>query len=972
MVYGTDGTLYIADDGHYKIRSIDPQGNIHSVAGNGSNICAYTTDGNPALTTPICGASGLAIDGQNNLYYTDGANEAIFKVSAAGILTRVAGVISIGSGSYSGDGGPALNAHLNNPYGIAVDKSGNIFFSDRSNYLIRRIDAVTGIITSIAGKVGVSGYAGDGGPATNATLNYIAGIALDNGGNLYLAESQSNAVRRIDATTGIITTFAGNYVVGGLYNGDGIPATDAGINYPETVTVDPGGYVLIGDRNRLIREVDPNGTVNFGSQTLNTTSASKSVTVSNIGNMALHFDPTTPYNVVGDFAFVSGGTCDFTQPLAAGASCNVQVTFTPTAAYTRYGALALNDDGVASPQLVSLVGAGTPPVSAAQAVLNPTTVPFGSQAAGTTSSAQVVVLSNPGNATLNIASLGLTGANPTAFAINSACGATLAANTSCNISVTFNPATGVTGALSAALTVTDNAANSPQATTLTGTSTAPPAPVATLSPPTLSFPNTAVGSTSAAQTVTLTNSGTATLNIPGYQTNGGSFNVSASTCQSTLAAGASCTFSMVFAPQSSGPLTGNLTVSDNAAGAPQVSTFSGTGSPAPTPQAVLAPTPVVFANQISGTTSVSQTVTLSNPGGATLNITSIGLGGANQGYFGLTNGCGATLAAGASCPLTVTFTPGSVASFSAAINVVDNATGSPHSATLSGTGIAAPAPQAAWAPATLTFAGQLSGTTSASQTVTLSNPGNATLSITSITLTGANPGVFALTNGCSATLAAGASCPVTVTFTPTSAASFSAAVSVVDNASGSPQSATLSGTGLAPPDFTTSSPTPAQTVTAGGAATYQINIASISGNFNLPVTLTASGLPAGATATFTPPIVTPGSAGATSTMVIQTSATLAQLGNGGHDRPSPSGGHGLLEFASGVAMACLLFFRRMPRLKGGGRLLLLMVGLALMSLGMSGCGGGFPELAGSKTFTISVTGANGSNLHATTVTLTVK
>lgn len=160
-------------------------------------------------------------------------------------------------------------------------------------------------------------------------------------------------------------------------------------------------------------------------------------------------------------------------------------------------------------------------------------------------------------------------------------------------------------------------------------------------------------------------------------------------------------------------------------------------------------------------------------------------------------------------------------------------------------------------------------------------------------------------------------------------------------------------------------------MSAGGAATYVINVAPTSGSFNLPVTLTATGLPTGATAVFTPPVVTPGNTGGTSTLVIQTSATVAQLGTDGQPHPSTPGG--LIDLASSVAaMACLFFLGRMPRLNKSRRLLVVIGGLVLMSLGMSACGGGFLGSANSKSFTITVTGTNGSDTHATTLTLTVK
>jgi hypothetical protein len=245
---------------------------------------------------------------------------------------------------------------------------------DRFNYVVRKV-STTGVITTVAGSPGLSSYTGDGGLARNATINFSSGLTLDAAGNIYIADAQNNVVRRVDATSGIITTVAGNHFATVLNNNSGIPATAVTLNYPENVAIDAYGSLVIADRNWLIREVDPNGALDFGNQAINTTSTVKTVTVSNIGNTPLHFNSTTPYATSGDFAFVSGGTCDFTQPLAAGASCNVRVSFTPAAAYERYGTLAFYNDGVASPQMTQLRGNGTLPI-ASQAVLSPSTLNF--------------------------------------------------------------------------------------------------------------------------------------------------------------------------------------------------------------------------------------------------------------------------------------------------------------------------------------------------------------------------------------------------------------------------------------------------------------------------------------------------------------------------------------------------------------------------------------------------------------------
>jgi Abnormal spindle-like microcephaly-assoc'd, ASPM-SPD-2-Hydin len=404
-------------------------------------------------------------------------------------------------------------------------------------------------------------------------------------------------------------------------------------------------------------------------------------------------------------------------------------------------------------------------------------------------------------------------------------------------------------------------------------------------------------------------------------------------------------------------------VGDDATGSPQTVALSGTGVNQQ-PQAVLTPASLAFS-AIAGTTTASQTVVLSNPGTATLNISSIALTGANASAFNLSNGCGQTLAANAACNLTVTFSPAAASAYTAAISVTDNAPGSPQNAALTGTGTVAPTLLATLAPATIAFANQLNGTTSAAQTLTLTNTGNSSISITGVTLTGANPTAFGLTSSCGSTLAAGAQCSMAVTFKPSSAGSLSATVSVADNATGSPQTAALTGTGTAPPEFTTTSPTPPQTVTAGGAATYQISVTSTTGNFNLPVTLSAAGLPSGATVTFTPSVVTPGASGATSTMVVQTSA--AQLAGLSLRRDQS-----MLELAVTAMLTWLFCMRRMPRLPRAGRLLMLLGALTLLSLGASGCGGGFPQPSGNNTYVITVTGTNGTDQHATSVTLTVQ
>ncbi len=180
--------------------------------------------------------------------------------ASPGVITTVAGngyVGQNGLGGYSGDGGPATSAELNNPVGIAVDTAGNLYIADAGNNRIRKVD-ITGIITTVAGN-GTQGYSGDGGPATNAGLSGSSGVAVDTAGNLFIADAGNNRIRKVDIT-GIITTVAGNGNAD--FSGDGGPATAAELNSPTGVAVDTDGNLYIADyHNHSIRKVDTAGTI---------------------------------------------------------------------------------------------------------------------------------------------------------------------------------------------------------------------------------------------------------------------------------------------------------------------------------------------------------------------------------------------------------------------------------------------------------------------------------------------------------------------------------------------------------------------------------------------------------------------------------------------------------------------------------------------------------------------------------------
>ncbi len=245
MAFDAAGNMYITDDGNMRIRKVNTSGIISTVAGNGTT--SYSGDGGPATAASFNHIEGIAIDVSNNIYVTDGNNNRIRKVDVSGTITTVAGNGTVG---FSGDGGSATVAQLHFPTGIALDATGNLFIADSYNNCIRKINT-SGIINTVAGDTTAS-FSGDGGPATAAGLWHPNAVALDATGNIYIADYQNGFIRKVN-TSGIISTFAGSSFG---YSGDGGPATLAQLEYPKGVSVDAIGNVYIADNwNHVIREV---------------------------------------------------------------------------------------------------------------------------------------------------------------------------------------------------------------------------------------------------------------------------------------------------------------------------------------------------------------------------------------------------------------------------------------------------------------------------------------------------------------------------------------------------------------------------------------------------------------------------------------------------------------------------------------------------------------------------------------------
>jgi sugar lactone lactonase YvrE len=251
VAINTSGDVAIAESSNNVIRQINSTGVISTLAGKGPGFSGYSGDGGLATAALLWVPNGVAIDAGGNVYFADSQNNVIRKVDKlTGVITTITGQGPDDAGS-SGDNGPAASAKLNAPQGVAVDANGDIYIADSGNNMIRKISG--GVITRIAGT-GAEGYSGDGGPATSATFFAIKGIAVDDEGNVYIADSGNNVIRKIRADTGIISTIAGNSFAG--YAGDGGLATIAKLSNPWGVAVDGAGKIYIADTgNSAIRVV---------------------------------------------------------------------------------------------------------------------------------------------------------------------------------------------------------------------------------------------------------------------------------------------------------------------------------------------------------------------------------------------------------------------------------------------------------------------------------------------------------------------------------------------------------------------------------------------------------------------------------------------------------------------------------------------------------------------------------------------
>ena len=703
----------------------------------------------------------------------------------------------------------------------------------------------------------------------------------------------------------------------------------------------------------------------FSTQGAGTNSSPQTVTLTNSGDGVLII---TSITAGGDFH--ESNHCG--SSLNAGANCSILVTFSPRTSGARTGTLTVVDNAAGSPQTVNLSGTGASPT----VNLSADSIDFGNQTVGTTSAAKSVTVTNTGNVPLTFTGIEAGGAfNLAASGTTCSTSSQLAVNASCVASVTFSPA--MKGTSIGMLILTDNnnaVAGSTQTVNLTGTGTAP---VVSLSTSALTFAGQLAGISSSAQTVTLSNTGNDTLNITSIAASGDF--AQTNNCGTSLSAGGNCTISVTFNPTALGTRTGTVTITDNAAGSPETVSLSGTGI---APHASLSASSLTFGDQAAGSTSPAKGVTISNSGTGPLTFTQIAVtGDFALATSGTTCGTNSPVAASGSCVVNVTFSPKGEGSLTGALTLTDNdatVAGSSQTVSLSGTGLA---PVVSLSATTLTFTGQISGSTSAAQTVTLSNTGNDTLSISGITASGD----FAQTNNCGNSLSAAGSCTISVTFKPTATGTRAGTLSIADNAMNSPQTVGLSGTGE---DFSfvpSNGSTTTATVTAGQQATYKLSVGG-EGGLAGTVTFTCTGAPSEATCTVSPNPLTVGATATTVNVTVSTTAPTIVAPRPAPPAPPLSPGFELILMLAlslaAMAWAFALGKRNSLRMWRFG-LVPLAAGLVL-ALALAGCGGGGGGGGGgpvgnpgtpSGTYSLTVTGMTGSGAtalsHAVALTLKV-
>jgi hypothetical protein len=1011
----------------------------------GGNLDAFAfklnASGSALLYSTYLGGSdtensgGVAKDSSGNAYVTGQTFSANFPTTAGSFQPAYAGagdayVVKLNAAGselvYSTFlGSPGEDAGT----GLAVDSLGAAFLTGITS------DAPSGFPTRHPVQPFCGGWNGTTcpiNPRTNLAYNdaFVAKIAPDGFGLVYStylggANDDSGAAITVD-------TLGRAYVTG----------TTSSVDFPTAV----GALqtALRGHENAFVTKVDPLGGSFVYSTYLGGSGVDKGVAIAvDVGGVAYVTGGTTssdfptvsaiqmslagPLAYPGDAfvskvnafgsgliysSFLGGGDIDVGNGIAVDSSLGVYVTGSTSS--LDFPTVPLVETGAPCPSSPPLqchqAGAGDAFVTkldaltAAVAEISATNLTLGNQGLGIPSPAQSVTITNAGDAPLLVSSIVEVGdffypinAPPVDMkdwniTTDGCSRVNVDPGGSCTFTVTFNPnPIGGAGSRAGTITLEDNATSPTQIIHLSGSAVKPPGVL--LLPTSLSFGKQLSGTTSAPQVVTLSNSGGFLLAITSIRISE-SF-AQTNDCGNSLGPGGSCTISVTFSPATSGPITGTLTINDDASDTPQSVSLGGAGT---APVVSLSPTSLTFNNQPVNSSSSIQSIGLSNTGTAALTVGSVVIGGANSGDFSLNQNCGSSVAASASCTINVTFTPTGAGLRVGTITITDNAQGSPHTIPVSGTGILTPIVSVS--PTTLTFASQKLMVQSPPQTVTVTNTGTAALTITNSAATGD----FAQTNNCPASLGPKAQCVITVTFTPKAVGNQYGSVTLTDNASDSPQTILLSGVGLAGNDFALFATPSTGGVFAGNSASYTVTVTPDFG-FTSSVLLTCTGFPPRSTCLFAPNPVTPD--GKNPSKVAMTVATTVRSHvpprPGPRFSPPPRGERPafpwfmwllvvVLTIGGGTYIAQLamsavngthtwqtLPWMRHPRYRARrlwpafGLVLLLVLAWGACGGGGGGVGGGSdPNGTPAGNYTLTITATSGSITHTATVSLTVQ
>jgi len=898
------GNVYIADQYNCVVRKVDTTNTITTIAGIAGS-CTFGGDGGKGTLANLYYPSGVAVDSSGNLFIGDNNNCRVRKVIlSTDIISTYAGS---GTCGYSGDGGGATSAELYTPEGVAVDTAGDLYIADTSNYVIRKVTKSTGKISTVAGNH-TAGFSGDGGVATSAEMNQVFQLAVDGGGTTVTFADYYNQRVRQFTVGGNINTVAGTGTAG--FSGDGAAATSAQLNYPEGVAVNSTGVVYVGDSNNYrVRQFTVGGNISTvagnGSPTVETLlnnaaplgvvlqypygiaiDSAKDIFVAESHNFMVRelvhssnqvdfFAGNGTYGDTGDGGPATSAELSYDFGVAKDSAGNVYIadsynqiirvvnsagvisTFAGTPGRGGFNgdggpatsALLYYPNGVAvdtkgnvyiadyDNEVVRKVTAGTistiagiggragyggdggPAISA---LLNlPTAVavdPQGNVYIADYNNCRVREISAVTGIINTVAGNGACGFSGDGVAVENSIGYPQGVAVDANgnffigdyyqrvrwvnaggimTTIAGNGNGGYTGdgglATSSELYEPTGVALDPSGNVLVSdynnlrVRSISAFPALNSSGGNLAFGLTSVGSTSTPQTITLSALGA--LNILNIST---SANFSETDdCPSSMTNGSTCTMYIYFVPTASGTLNGNITINSNGFfNSVNTINLTGLGS-----AISLAGVPVNFGNQLAKTTSAVKTVTVKNNGVTAVTMGAITLNETTD-FAISSNTCpasGSNLSGGSSCSLGLTFTPSTTGAKRGAVLINDGDPSSPQLAGLGGTGIS----NVSLSPSSVIFAPTAVGVISSATKITLTNNTGASITLGSpaVTVTGHFINAASTTCTNSLVIAATGTCVINVTFKPTAVGYASGTLSVADTDVTSPQTVALQGIG---------------------------------------------------------------------------------------------------------------------------------------------------------------------------------